>query len=239
MRMLESEKPSIGIDLMRKSGLLKLYIPELLKGVGVKQPKPFHKDDVYWHSLYCCDETSRNKPILRLAALLHDIAKPKCKVKFTFYGHDIKGAEMSYKIMKRLRFSNDNIEYVTNLIRNHMFNYSSVWTDAGIRRFIRRAGLKNLDDLFELRAADIRSMGRPVEKGHPKQLRGRIAKILKAQNALHIGDLKVNGNDVMKALSIPPGPKIGEVLNKLLDKVLDNPKLNSKIKLIEIAKKMK
>ncbi len=120
-----------------------------------------------------------------------------------------------------------------------MFNYTSIWTDAGIRRFIRRAGLENLYDLFELRAADIRSMGRPVEKDHPKELRKRIAKILKAQNALHIGDLKVNGNDVMKALGIPPGPKVGEILNKLLDKVLDDPKLNTKQKLLSLIKKSK
>ena len=224
---------------MRRSGLLKLFIPELLKGVGVKQPKPFHKDDVYWHSLYCCDEISRDKPVLRLAALLHDIAKPKCKVKQTFYNHDIKGAEMAFSIMKRLKFSNDNIAYVTNLVKNHMFNYSSVWTDAGIRRFIRRAGLESLDDLFELRAADIRSMGRPVEKGHPIELRKRIAKILKSQNALHIGDLKINGNDVMKAMDIPPGPRVGEILSKLLDKVLDKPELNNKANLLEIIKKIK
>lgn len=239
MRMLEADRPSIGIDLMRKSGLLKLYIPELLKGIGVKQPKPFHKDDVYWHGLYTCDATSKNKPVLRLAALLHDIAKPQCKIKYTFYNHEVKGAEMAYKIMKRLKFSNEHIDHVTNLIKNHMFNYTPEWSDAAIRRFIRRVGLKYVDGLFELRAADIIAMGRKVEPGHPRQLRKRIKKIIGEQNALHIKSLAVDGNDVMKVLGIKPGPRVGEILNGLLEKVLDNPELNTKPKLIEIIKKVK
>ncbi|MFH1710201.1 MAG: CCA tRNA nucleotidyltransferase [bacterium] len=239
MRMLESDKPSIGIDLMRKSGLLSIYIPELLKGVGVKQPKPFHKDDVYWHNLYTCDAVTKNKPVLRLAALLHDIAKPACKVKNTFYNHEVKGTKTAYDIMKRLKFSNAHIDHVTNLIRYHMFNYSPEWSDAAIRRFIRRIGLKNIDDLFELRVADIKAMGRSVEPGHPKGLRNRIKKILKEQNALHIKDLAINGNDVMKTLGIKPGPKIGEVLNDLLERTLENPGLNTKPRLIKLIKRFK
>jgi poly(A) polymerase/tRNA nucleotidyltransferase (CCA-adding enzyme) len=239
MRMLEADKPSIGIDLMRKSGLLKIYIPELLKGIGVKQPKPFHKDDVYWHSLYTCDAVSKDKPILRLAALLHDIAKPRCKAGMTFYDHEAKGTKMAYGIMKRLKFSNAHIDYVMNLIKNHMFNYSSEWSDAAIRRFIRRVGSRYLDDLFELRVADIKAMGRKVESGHPRQLRNRINKILREQNALHIKDMKVDGNDVMKVLGIKPGPKVGEVLGKLLEKVLDDPELNTKPKLLELIREYK
>jgi len=236
MKMLEADNPSIGIELMRRSGLLSLYMPELEEGIGVEQPKPFHKDDVYWHNLYSCDCVSKTKPVLRLAALLHDIAKPECKVDETFYDHDSKGMENAAKIMKRLKFSNEHIDYVSNIIKNHMFNYTSEWSDAAVRRFIRRVGTVNLDDLFELRIADIKAMGRKVEPGHPKDLRRRIRKILKEQNALHTKDLKVDGKDVMKTLGIPPGPKVGEVLEKLLDKVLDEPQLNTKDQLIKIIK---
>ena len=239
MRMLEADKPSIGIDLMRKSGLLSIYIPELLKGVGVKQPKPFHKDDVYWHDLYACDAVSKDKPALRLAALFHDIAKPQCKAGYTFYNHETKGAEMAQAIMKQLKFSNAHIEYVANIIRHHMFNYEPKWSDAAVRRFIMRIGLNYADDIFDLRIADIKSMGRRVEPGHPRGLRNRIKKVIKEQNALHIRDLKVNGNDVMKTLHIKPGPEVGEVLNKLLEKVLDNPGLNTKLDLIGLIKKLK
>jgi poly(A) polymerase/tRNA nucleotidyltransferase (CCA-adding enzyme) len=239
VRMLESDKPSIGIELMRRSGLLSIHIPELELGIDVKQPKPFHKDDVYWHNLYTCDAVSKDKPLLRLAALLHDISKPECKVEDTFYEHETKGVETTVKIMKRLKFSNEHINYVSNIIKNHMFNYTTEWSDAAIRRFIRRVGLKDLDDLFELRVADIKAMGRTVEKGHPIGLRNRIKKIIKEQNALHTQDLKVNGNDVMKILGISPGPKVGEILNDLLEKVLDDPKLNTKAQLIKIIEQYK
>lgn len=239
LKMLASEKPSIGLDLMRRSGLLSIYMPELEQCYGVEQPKTFHKYDVYWHSLYSCDAISKNKPILRLASLLHDIEKPQCKAGSTFYNHDIKGAESAYNIMKRLKFSNEHIQYVTNLIKNHMFNYTSEWSDAAIRRFIRRVGLKNIEDLFELRRADIKAMEREVEAGHPRDLRKRIKKIIDEQNALHLQDLKVNGNDVMKVLGIKQGPEVGEMLETLLEKVLDDPKLNTRAKLIELIKEMK
>ncbi len=239
MRMLEADKPSIGLELMRRSGLLKSYVPELLEGIGIGQPEPFHKEDVYLHNIHTCDEISEEKPALRLAALLHDISKPECKVGITFYDHENAGARTAEKIMRRLKFSNAHIEYVNVLIRNHMFNYSPQWSDSAVRRFIKRVGLQHIDDLFELRIADIKAMGRKVEKGYPKGLRGKISRILAEQNAIHLKALKVNGNDIMKALSIPPGPKVGEILDKLLDKVIEEPELNDKRKLLEIASSFK
>ena len=94
-------------------------------------------------------------------------------------------------------------------------------------------------DIFDLRIADIKAMGRRVEPGHPRGLRNRIKKVIREQDALHIRDLAVNGNDVMKTLNIKPGPEVGEVLNKLLDKVLDKPELNTKLKLIDLIQKLK
>jgi tRNA nucleotidyltransferase/poly(A) polymerase len=120
-----------------------------------------------------------------------------------------------------------------------MFNYSREWSDSAIRRFIRRVGLNYTDDIFELRVADIKSMGRRVEPGHPRGLRNRIKKVISEQDALHIKDLAVNGNDVMKTLNIKPGPKVGEVLNRLLDKVLDKPELNTKPKLLKLINESK
>ncbi len=239
MRMLASDKPSVGIELMRRSGLLSLYIPELEAGIGVGQPKPFHKEDVYLHNIHTCDKISKGKPVLRLAALLHDISKPECKVDETFYDHDLKGAETAGKIMKRLKFSNDDIGYVKNIIRNHMFNYSREWSDSAVRRFIKRVGIENVDDLFALRIADIKAMGRTVGKGHPAGLRRKIKKVIAEENALHIKDLKVDGKDVMKELNIPPGPKVGEVLDALLEKVLDEPTLNERHRLLEMVKSFK
>ncbi|MFC1560273.1 CCA tRNA nucleotidyltransferase [Candidatus Margulisiibacteriota bacterium] len=239
MRMLEADKPSAGIEAMRQTELLSLFIPELEEGVGMEQPKPFHEYDVYWHSLYSCDYVSKEKPVLRLTALLHDIAKPPCKDGVKFYGHDSKGAEMSEKIMKRLKFSNKDIDRVANLIQNHMFHYTSDWSDAAVRRFMKRVGVENLGDMFELRMADLKAMEKEVDFDHPKELRARIKKVIDEENALHVKDLKVDGKDVMKALGIKPGPEVGEILNSLLEKVLDDPKLNDRKKLTEMIKKNK
>jgi poly(A) polymerase/tRNA nucleotidyltransferase (CCA-adding enzyme) len=235
-KMLAAKKPSIGFEYMRVSGLLKLIMPELVVCFGVSQPEPFHKFDVYWHSLHSCDALPKDNYPLRLAGLLHDISKPACKVGTTFYEHDTKGAEVAGEILKRLRFSNSDIDYVKNLIKNHMFNYTKEWSDSAVRRFMRRVGVSSLDDLFLLRVADIKAMEREVPEYGLDELRKRIARIIEEENALHVKDLKVSGEDVMKILGIGPGPRVGAVLNSLLEKVLDDPSLNARESLLKLIK---
>jgi len=239
VKMLSAPKPSLGLEYMRRSGLLKLFIPELELGVGVEQPAQFHKWDVYYHSLYSCDAAPADNLPVRLAALLHDIAKPLCKKEDTFYGHDQKGREMAEDILRRLRFSNEHIEKVGLLIANHMFNYESSWSDAAVRRFVRRVGPNNIPDLFALRSADTKAMEREIDSAYLSELQRRIDKILAEENALHIKDLKVNGADVMKQLDIPPGPRVGKVLEGLLEKVLDDPSLNEREKLLGLICELK
>ncbi len=236
VKMLKTKKPSIGFELMRKSGLLKSILPELEDCYGVKQPRKFHKYDVYWHSLYSCEAADPSNLALRLAALLHDISKPECKEGFHFYNHDRIGAKVAKEILQRLRFSNAEIAKVINLIKNHMFNYESSWSDAAVRRFMRRVGVGNLEDLFALRAADTKAMEREIEDAYLEELKSRIQKVIDEEQALHVKDLKVDGKDVMKVLNIEPGPKVGEVLNALLEKVLDDPKLNEREILLKLIK---
>ncbi len=237
VKMLSADKPSIGLELMRKSGLLRLILPELEDCYGVEQPPKYHKYDVYWHSLYSCDAAPKDNYVLRLAALLHDIGKPKCKVDFTFYNHDKAGIEMAGEMLKRLKFSNDDIKKVTNLIGNHMFDYSSEWSDAAVRRFIRRiGGVENVKDLFALRQSDARAMEQEIGSEYLSELQTRIDKIIAEENALHIKDLKIDGKDVMDTLKIGPGPRVGQVLNDLLEKVLDDPKLNDRETLLKLIK---
>ena len=144
---------------------------------------------------------------------------------------------MAERILKRLKFSNENIDKITNLISHHMFNYSSDWSDAAVRRFIRRiGGVQNVKDLFALREADTRAMEREIESDYLIELSQRIDKIIKEENALHISDLKIDGKDVMEALKIKAGPKVGEVLSSLLEKVLDDPELNERNKLLKLVK---
>jgi poly(A) polymerase/tRNA nucleotidyltransferase (CCA-adding enzyme) len=239
IKMLKAEKPSVALDYMRKSGILKIFIPELVKLRGVKQPNAYHKYDVYWHSLYSCDAAPRDNLIVRLAALLHDIAKPKCKKGDTFYDHDQVGYVATLKILKRLRFSNEITTKVSALVANHMFNYESSWTDAAVRRFMRRVGQENLGDLFALRVADVKAMVGRVGHKYLDELKRRIKKIVAQENALHVSGLKINGRDVMRALNIPPGPEVGAALNALLEKVLDRPALNTREKLLELVRARK
>ena len=231
LKMMAAEKPSIALDLMHKTGLLKLIIPELLKCVKVRQPKPFHRYDVYWHSLYSMDSAPKDKPLVRLAALLHDISKPECKVGMTFYNHHVKGEKKVENILRRLKFSNAHIKKIAALVRHHMFDYQSEWGDAAVRRFLRRVSLENIDDLFLVRVADSKAMNQTIGLAYLKELRRRIKKVIKAEHALKTTDLALNGNEIMRALNCPPGPAVGQALNYLLEKVLDDPKVNTKMKL--------
>lgn len=236
IKMLSSSLPSIGLEYMRKSGLLEIVMPELLEGLGIEQPKPYHVYDVYYHGIYSCDYGPKENPILRLALLLHDIAKPMCKKDMTFYNHEKVGAKIAIDILKRLKFSSSDQEFVENLITNHMFNYDSTWTDSAVRRFIKRVGLDTVEDLFSLRIADMDAMNKITSSGYLDELRNRIAKVIADENALDVSDLKISGTDLMMELNIKEGPLVGKTLNYLLEKVLDDPGLNGREKLIELAK---
>ena len=249
MKMLiNSPKPSVGIELMRKSGLLSLFMPELLEGVDVEQ-KLFHAHDVYKHALKTCDVAHDS---VKLAALLHDIAKPRTDMgNGHFYGHDKMGADLAEEIMKRMKFSQSEINRVKILIENHMFYYPHVqedmtdeekeniekhqWTDAAVRRFIQRVGEENIDDLFKLRLADAQS--NPATAFKPEEitiLQRRISEVRKQDMALKVTDLKVTGEDLMNT-GIEKGPKMGIILNELLDMVVEDPTLNRKDILLEKA----
>jgi poly(A) polymerase/tRNA nucleotidyltransferase (CCA-adding enzyme) len=182
------------------------------------------------------DAASKDKPILRLAALLHDISKPECKKGMTFYNHNVKGEKKAERILRRLKFSNAHIQKITNLVRNHMFEYQDEWGESAIRRFIRRVGKENIEDLFTVRAADSAAMSKTIGLKYLIKLRRRIQKALQEDHALKVTDLALDGHAIMQTLKINPGPAVGKALNYLLEKVLDHPKLNTKEKLKALLK---
>jgi len=243
LKILETEKPSVGIEYLRETGLLELFLPELSECYNVSQNR-YHIYDVYYRSIYSCDAAPREHPMIRLSALLHDVGKiptrqPGEDGDFTFYNHEVIGAKMVKKIMKRLKFSNDQIETVNNLILNHMFHYTDEWTDGAVRRFIRKVGLDNIEDLFTLRMADRKGNG--ARKGLPapiERLKKRIDHVIEQENAFSVRDLNINGTILMEEFGLTPGPIIGAILNHLLEAVLDNPELNEKEKLLDLSREI-
>ncbi len=243
IRMTMSVHPDQAIELLRETKLLKYIIPELEKGVGVGQNR-HHIYTIYQHSVLSLKFAAQRKYSLevRLAALFHDIAKPQTKVgegpESTFYNHDQLGAKFSINILQRLKFPKKTIEKVALLIRNHMFVYGvDEVTEAGVRRLLRRVGLKNIKDLINLRVTDRLGSGCP--KAVPYKLRHLEYLIEKvSQDPISVKMLKINGHDLMKILKIEASPKIGLILNALLAEVLEEPKLNKKEKLSKRAEEL-
>jgi len=230
-KMLAADRPSVGLEIMRESGLLERWLPEVAHGVGVPQNR-YHAYDVYRHSLMTCDAAPPGKPVVRWAALLHDIGKPDTRVERagerTFYGHHDVGADLADGLLARLRFSNDFREQVVHLIREHMFDYRPEWSDGAVRRWLRRVGPQHVADLFDLRLAD--AIGNGKRQGFPanlEALRARIDKVLAGSHALAVGDLAIDGHAVMRELDLAPGPEVGAALDALLEEVIDHPDRNT------------
>ncbi len=153
----------------------------------------------------------------------------------TFYNHQRVGAEMTGEILDRLRFSRTDRDLVSHLVDEHMFHYTQEWSDGAVRRFVRRVGTEAMDDLFLLREADIAARGvASDDAGTLGELRERIGAVLARREALAVQDLAVQGDDVMRALGIAPGPEVGRALNALLERVLEDPALNERERLLAL-----
>ncbi len=242
-KLIMSADARKGVMLLHNLGLLGHLIWELEKGVGVAQNKN-HIYTVFDHGLRSLDYAAKNGFSLeiRLAALLHDIAKPVTKQgegpDATFYDHDIVGAKVVRKILKRLNYPNDVVDKVSHLVRYHMFYYSmGDITDAGVRRFIARVGKEHIDDLIKLRMADRIGMGRPKAKPYKLVELEKRVKLVQL-DPISVKMLKVNGEDLMKELGLKPGPKFGLILNALLGEVLEDPKKNEREYLLKRMKEM-
>lgn len=242
VRLLEAQTPSVGFSLLDSCGLLRLIIPELIACQNVKQGD-LHQYDVYHHLLYTCDAAPRYNLTVRLAALFHDLGKPETLQtspdgEVSFYLHEQRSAELAEKILRRLRFSNPIIKRVGRLVRQHMFHYEDQWTDAAVRRFVSRVGEQNIPDILSLRRADqLAIVGKRFVSGSLLALEKRIEEVLAKDKALSLKDLAINGDDIIRELQIPRGPKVGIILNALLESVLDDPRQNDRETLLKIAGK--
>jgi putative nucleotidyltransferase with HDIG domain len=240
IKIVSSPAPSLGIEMMERTGLLRILLPELQACKGVTQ-KGLHRYDVYTHSLKSCDMAD-NELELRLAALFHDIGKTETKTfrddgEIVFYRHEERSAELAREILQRLRFPRKTEKTVCHLIRHHMFNYEESWSDAAIRRFIARVGREYVDDLFRLRRADQWGMsGERRPNPALDELIERIDEVITEDNTFSVKDLAVNGNDLAEQAGIPRGPEMGTVLQFLFESVLEDPSLNNREDLLNIAR---
>ncbi len=241
LTLLAAPVPSVGLRLAQETGLLAPIAPELARQQGVPQDK-VPGEDLWDHTCRTVDAARRpgpdEPPLLRLAALLHDIGKPATFADGHFVGHDAVGASLTEAWLTELHAPRFLAADTANLVRHHMFTYDLSWTDAAVRRFIRRCGASAIEDLLDLRAADNIGSGLEPDVDGLQTLRERCREQLAARVALDLTGLAVNGDDLMKTLEITPGPAVGALLDRLLELVVADPMLNDRSRLLTVAREM-
>ncbi|MCL4366064.1 CCA tRNA nucleotidyltransferase [Patescibacteria group bacterium] len=233
-KILASENPYLGILKLRKAGILQIILPEVEQCFGIVQQGPKHDRiyDIGEHSLLALKYTPSKDPLVKLAALLHDsgkvaTVKTEADGNVTFYNHDVVGGKLVINIARRFNLSKKQTDKLYRLVRWHLFTVDENQTDSAIRRFIKNVGLENIEDMIALRIGD--RLGGGTQRAvswRMEKFESRIKQVL--QKPFSISDLKINGNDVMKNLNIKPGPKVGEILQKLFEEVLEDSSKNNR-----------
>lgn len=242
-KLMMSPRPRKGIELLYELGLLKHIVPELEEGVNVKQNQA-HTYQVFEHIVRTTQAAADKNATLevRLAALFHDIGKPATKAfnekndDWSFHGHDMVGAKIAKHRLRELRYGNDVVETVTKLVRWHMFfSDTEQITHSAVRRLISNVGHDNVENILLLRVCDRIGTGRPKEQPYRlRKYKAMIEEVLR--DPVSVAMLAVKGADIMSELGEKPGPRIGWILNALLEVVLDDPAQNTKEILIARAK---
>ncbi len=244
-KIIMSDNPMIALFMCQKVGILKYILPELEEGLHTKQNQA-HSYDVFEHllrSLQCAAD--KKYPFeVRLAALLHDIGKPKSrrfsreKGDYTFYGHEVIGATMAKDILNRLHYSNKVIDLVYTFVRWHMFFSDTEQISlSAVRRMVANVGKENIWSLMNLRVCDRVGTGRPKE--NPYRLRKYTAMIDQVlRDPISVSMLKINGNDLINTLHVEPGPRIGYILAAILEEVLEAPEKNTHVTLTDMANEL-
>ncbi len=244
IKAMKARAPSRAFEVMRRTGILEVTYPELLEQVGCEQNQ-WHAYDVWNHTMRVLDE-SEGDSIERMAALLHDVAKPRTRARsdktgdWTFYHHEKVGADMADRWLRDYRFSNHERELIVGLVRHHLICYSGEWTDAAVRRFIKRVGPDQVEPLLRLGEADALGKGRNVDEelAALQELRRRIDEQIEQGGALTTQDLAIDGKDVIEHLEGGAGPVVGQILRELLEQVIEDPSLNTRDKLMPIVEKL-
>ncbi len=233
IKMIMSERPMDALLVSRKVGILHYIIPELEATFEVEQNK-VHSYDVWTHLLKTLQHSAdKEYPLhVRLAGLLHDISKPASRrwneetKQWTFYGHEVLGSRETKKILENLKFPRELVNKVETLVRWHMFfSDPETITPSAVRRIAAKVGKESIWDLINVRFCDRIGTGRPKE--NPYRLRKYQAMIEEVtRDPISVGMLKIDGKKVIEVGNLRAGPKVGQILNALLEDVLENPALN-------------
>lgn len=236
-KLLAAERPSVGLRLMAATEILTVISPELAAQRGIPQSK-IPGDDLWDHTVRTVDAVASGHPVVRLAALLHDIGKPATMADGHFLGHDAVGAELATAFMERLRLPRAVVADVAHLVRQHMFSYEPSWGDSGVRRFTQRVGRGAMAALLELREADNEGSGLARSAHGLDELRARVEAQLTARVALERRDLVIDGSDLIMELGLSEGPMLGRILDALLDQAVTDPTINDRATLLLLAQAM-
>lgn len=226
-KLLLSDNPRKGLNLLKDCGVLDVIIPELTSLIGFNHKTKDYNEDLFDHTLSVVENTP-NDLILRLSALFHDIGKPKV--------NDNISEDITRKILTRLHFDNKTIKSVCILIKEYM-NVLGNSTDIDIKRFINRTSKENIYSLLEFQKAHVLSLkNSDLDLYELNDIKNKIDNIINSNIPLSIKDLNIDGSILTKELNLKPGKVIGESLNYLLEVVLNNPNLNNETILLEKAK---
>jgi len=242
-KMIISCDPVKGIAMLQKLGILKYIIPELEEGIGCEQGGA-HKYDVFEHLLHALDHASKKgwELEIRLAALFHDIGKPKSRRKgikkeYTFYGHEVVSEKMARTIMERLKYPKKTTDLVVSLVRNHMFfSDTETITLSAVRRIVQKVGKENVWDLMNIRECDRVGMNKVEAPYRLRKYHAMIEEVLR--DPISVGQLAIDGEVLIKELGMTPSRRMGWILSALLEEVLDDPTKNTKEHLIELVKSL-
>ena len=236
-KVLLADTPSTGIRLLSDLGLLAVLCPELEICKSIPQDKAIAQD-VFEHSLITVDATPPDL-VLRLAGLFHDVGKPETMADGHFHQHEFVGEAIARRVLRRWKYPKDTVAAVAHLIRHHMFWYQTDWTGSAVRRFIRKVGLEVIPDLFALRRADNIGSGVRTPRMYALgDLWTRVQEEIERSTAFSPRDLEVDGTDVMRELGIAPGPDVGRVIAAVFERVLDDPDLNTRERLLPLIREI-
>jgi putative nucleotidyltransferase with HDIG domain len=234
-KILSAERPSIGLRLLQETGALGAISEDLAAQVGVAQNK-IAGEDLWDHTVRTADAVPADLTNVRWAALVHDIGKPSTAADGHFYNHDSVGAELAGAFLDALHLPTLMQKRIVHLVRQHMFRYEPSWGDAAVRRFLAKVGPAAIDELLALREADNDGSGVARNADDLDELRARIAAEIASGPILDRTALAVDGTDLMSELELPAGPVLGAIIEALFEKVVEDPRLNARAMLLDLAR---